>query len=105
MLAPRACDNGWGLAATDHRYGVLPAVINSIRREKNCQMRGRDHRARPVTARHLSRWRSERTNANKSEAYETEMQHMRKAVWAARAGCAATLLIAARRALDIQSVD
>ena len=54
VLAPRACDNGWGLAATDHRYGVLPAVINSIRREKNCQMRGRDHRARPVTARHLS---------------------------------------------------
>jgi hypothetical protein len=96
VLAPRACDNGWGLAATDHRYGVSPAVINSIRREKNCQMRGRDH---------LSRWRSERTSANKSEAYETEMQHMRKAVWAARAGCAATLLIAARRALDIQSVD
>ena len=92
-----------GVGRNHHRYGVSPAVINSIRREKNCQMRGRDHRARPVTARHLSRWRSERTNANKS-AYETEMQHMRKTVWAARAGCAATLLIAAGRALDIQSV-
>jgi hypothetical protein len=73
VLAPRACGNGWGLAATDHCYGVSPAVINSIRCEKNCQMRGRDHRARPVTAGYLSPWLVRADKCQQAKLVKQEM--------------------------------